>query len=337
MLVKAGSFRFRYILFLVLVFLVPFLVPSLCIGADIEGSRDSPLLKRYEGSFIVQYSFKEYDSTVIPLGKTVYEGDRYKFSVSDTVEGKVTRILYIVPEGRSALEVFRNYEGELESNGYEILFSASKEELGPYDSFAETLYGRDRHYPLPGDERTKNQQFLSARLVRPEGNVFVTLYALENHFWGNETKMEKGRTYVRVDVTETKPMETRMVVVTSDEMAKGIEETGRIALYGIFFDTDKTDIKPDSVPALEEIAKLMKASPNLRVLVVGHTDSTGDREYNMGLSRRRAESVVKYLQEKFQIPASRMIPAGVGMLAPVASNRTEEGRAKNRRVELVEF
>ncbi len=330
---KGKSFSSRYILSLVLVFLLP----SLCLGADVENSRDPSLLKRYEGSFIVQYSMNEYDSAVVPLGKTVYEGDRYKFSAEDKVEGRVTRILYIVPEGRSALEVLRNYEAELKGNGYEILFSASKEELGPYDSFAETLYGRDRHYPLPGDERTKNQQFLSARLARPEGDVYVTLYALENHFWGNETKMEKGRTYVRVDLVETRPMETRMVTVTSEEMAKGIEETGRIALYGIFFDTDKTDIKPESVPALEEIAKLLKASPDLRVLVVGHTDSTGDREYNMGLSRRRAESVVKYLQEKFQIQASRMIPAGVGMLAPVASNRTEEGRAKNRRVELVEF
>ncbi|MDT8284726.1 MAG: DUF4892 domain-containing protein [Thermovirgaceae bacterium] len=332
-MMKGRSFRSLYFLAIALVFLVP----SLCLGADIDGSKDSPLLRRYEGSFIVQYSMKEYDSAVIPLGKTVYEGDRYKFSSSDTVEGKVTRILYIVPEGRSSLEVFRNYEGELKEKGYEILFSASKEDLGPYDSFAETLYGRDRHYPIPGDERTKNQQFLSARLDRPEGNVFVTLCALENHFWGSETKMEKGRTYVRVDITETKPMETKMVVVTSEEMAKGIEETGRIALYGIFFDTDKTDIKPESVPALEEISKLLKASPDLKVLVVGHTDSTGDREYNMGLSRRRAESVVKYLQEKYQIPASRMIPAGAGMLAPVASNRTDEGRAKNRRVELVEF
>ncbi len=128
-----------------------------------------------------------------------------------------------------------------------------------------------------------------------------------------------------------------MVAVTSEEMAKGIEESGRIALYGIFFDTDKTDIKPESVPTLEEIAKLMKALPELRVLVVGHTDNTGDREYNMGLSSRRAESVVKFLQDKFQIPATRMIPAGLGMLAPVASNRTEGGRANNRRVELLEF
>lgn len=320
-----------------LVFLMSFFPVSPASGADIKGGKDSPLLRRYEGSFIVQYSAKEYDVTVIPLGKTEYRGDRYVFTASEKAEGRTARLLYVAPAGRSALEVFRNYEGELKEKGYEILFSGSKDELGPYDSFAETLYGRDRQYPIPGDERTKNQQFLSARLVRTEGNVYVTVCAFENNFWGSETKMEKGRTYCRVDMVETKPMETKMVTVTSEEMARGLESSGKIALYGIYFDTDKADVKPESKAALEEMAKLLKTFPDLRVLVVGHTDSTGDREYNMVLSRRWAEAVVKSLRESYGIAASRLVPAGVGMLAPVASNRTEEGRAKNRRVELVEM
>ena len=329
--------RLRFSFPVVFALLLSVLCTGAAFGADIKGSGDSPLFKRYEGSFIVQYAAGEYDSTVIPLGPTVYEGGRYRFTASEKAEGKTVRILYIAPAGRSALEVFRNYEGELKEKGYEILFSGSKDELGPYDSFAETLYGRDRQYPIPGDERTKNQQFLSARLVRTEGNVYVTVCAFENNFWGSETKMEKGRTYCRVDMVETKPMETKMVTVTSEEMARGLESSGKIALYGIYFDTDKADVKPESKAALEEMAKLLKTFPDLRVLVVGHTDSTGDREYNMGLSRRRAEAVVKSLRESYGIAASRLVPAGVGMLAPVASNRTEEGRAKNRRVELVEM
>ncbi len=304
-------------------------------GADLKGSKDSPLLRRYEGSFIVQYSAGEFDSTVIPLGKTEYRGDRYVFTASEKAEGKTARILYVAPAGRSALEVFRNYEGELKEKGCDILFSGAKDELGPYDSFAETLYGRDRHYPIPGDERTKSAVPLR-RLVRRRNRQWPVC-VFENNFWGSETKMEKGRTYCRVDIVETKPLETKMVVVTSEEMARGLESSGKIALYGIFFDTDKADIKPESKPALEEMAKLLKNFPDLRVLIVGHTDSTGDREYNMGLSRRRAEAVVKSLREHYGIAASRLVPAGVGMLAPVASNRTEEGRAKNRRVELVEM
>lgn len=306
-------------------------------AADVKGSRDSPLLPRYHGAEIVQYSVREFDSAILPLGPAEYKGDGYRFTESRTAEGKVTRILYLIPAGRSSVEVFRNYESVLAEKGYLPLFSCSKEACGPYDSFAETLYGRDRHYPLPGDEDTKNQQFLAARLPGPPGDVFVTVYVMENHFWGNETSMEKGRTYCRVDVVETKPMESRMEVVKADEMARGIESSGKIALYGIFFETDRAEIREESKPALEEIARLLKAAPKLRLLVVGHTDSTGEREYNMSLSRRRAESVVKYLTSKFGILPSRLVPAGVGMLAPVASNRTEEGRAKNRRVELVEL
>lgn len=307
------------------------------LAADIEGSKDSPLLRRFDGSYIVQYSSFEFDETVVPLGKTVYKDNEYYFTDLLKAEGRTARIMYIAPPGTSSLEVFRNYEAELKEKGYEILFFGTENELGPHDSFAEKLYGRDRHYPIPGQQSTKKQRFLSARLTRPEGDIYATVCAFENHFWGSETRMEKGRTYCRVDVVETKPLQTKMVVVTAEEIAQQLETSGRIALYGIFFDTDKTDIKPESKPALDEMAKLLKASPELRVLIVGHTDSTGDRAYNMGLSKRRAESVVKYLREQYGIEASRLIPAGVGMLAPVATNRTEEGRAKNRRVELVEM
>ncbi len=94
-----------------LVFLMSFFPVSPASGADIKGGKDSPLLRRYEGSFIVQYSAKEYDVTVIPLGKTEYRGDRYVFTASEKAEGRTARLLYVAPAGRSALEVFRNYEG----------------------------------------------------------------------------------------------------------------------------------------------------------------------------------------------------------------------------------
>lgn len=307
-------------------------------AADIKGSSDSPLLRRFEGSVIVQHSAQEFDETVVPLAETARKDDEYVFTDYQRVEGRTSRIMYVTPPGTSSLEVFRNYEEELKEKGYTILFKGAEEELGPHDSFAELLYGRDRQYPVPGQEKTKRQRFLSARLNRAEGDVYVTVCAFENHFWSTaETKMEKGRTYCRVDVIETKPMQAKMVVVKAEEIARELETSGRIALYGIYFDTDKTEIKPESKPALEEMAKMLKSSPELRVLIVGHTDSTGDMTYNMGLSKRRAESVVKYLKDHYNIAGARLIPAGVGMLAPVATNRTEEGRAKNRRVEMVEI
>jgi len=126
-----------------------------------------------------------------------------------------------------------------------------------------------------------------------------------------------------------------MVTVDAAAMAKDIAATGRVALYGIYFDTDKADIKPESEPTLEEIATLLKQDPKLKLYVVGHTDNVGGYDYNTKLSQRRAASVVNTLTTKHGIQAVRLTAAGVGLLAPVAPNDTEEGRAKNRRVELV--
>jgi OOP family OmpA-OmpF porin len=119
-------------------------------------------------------------------------------------------------------------------------------------------------------------------------------------------------------------------------MSKGLGEKGHIALYGIYFDTDKAVIKPESAPTLNEMAKLLNGAPKLSVFIVGHTDSQGSFEHNMTLSRQRAEAVASALVSHYKIARGRLRTAGLGMLAPVDSNKTEEGRALNRRVELVE-
>jgi outer membrane protein OmpA-like peptidoglycan-associated protein len=130
-------------------------------------------------------------------------------------------------------------------------------------------------------------------------------------------------------------MTQNMVTVSADEMATAISTSGRIALYGILFDTNKAEIKPESRPALEEIAKLLQKETAMKLHVVGHTDNVGGYDSNLGLSKRRAEAVVSALSKEFGIAADRLTANGVAYLAPVAVNTTEEGRAKNRRVELV--
>jgi OOP family OmpA-OmpF porin len=123
---------------------------------------------------------------------------------------------------------------------------------------------------------------------------------------------------------------------TAEVMANDISATGHFAVYGIHFDTDKAEIKPESEPALAEMAKLLKSNSSLSVFIVGHTDNIGTFEHNMKLSMDRATSVVSALVAKHGIAAARLKPAGDGPTAPVASNKTEDGKAKNRRVELVE-
>lgn len=125
------------------------------------------------------------------------------------------------------------------------------------------------------------------------------------------------------------------VVATAEVMNKDILASGHVSIYGIYFDTAKSDIKPESGAALAEIAKLLQINPALKVYVVGHTDNVGSFESNMKLSRDRAESVTRELTGKYHIAVDRLKPHGVSSLAPVGSNDTEDGKQKNRRVELV--
>ncbi|MBI5018303.1 MAG: OmpA family protein [Deltaproteobacteria bacterium] len=125
------------------------------------------------------------------------------------------------------------------------------------------------------------------------------------------------------------------VAANADSLAGSLRETGKAAVYGIYFDTDKAKIEPASEPALSEIAKLLKAQSGLKLYVVGHTDNAGSFDHNVKLSAERAAAVTQALVRSHGIAASRLKPFGVGPTAPVASNGTEEGRAKNRRVELV--
>jgi len=126
------------------------------------------------------------------------------------------------------------------------------------------------------------------------------------------------------------------VVADAKFMAEGIRATGHVAIYGIYFDFNKSDVKPESDPALQEINKLLSGNPALKVFVVGHTDNVGGVDYNMKLSQARADAVVAVLTTKYKINPQRLKAYGVGQLTPVAPNNTEEGRGKNRRVELVE-
>ena len=115
----------------------------------------------------------------------------------------------------------------------------------------------------------------------------------------------------------------------------GIEETGRIAIYGINFDFDRADIRPDSEPTLDEIAAVLKQNPKLKIYIVGHADIIGDFNYNVRLSKTRAQAVVDALVSRYGIARNRLTAFGLGQMSPIATNDNDEGRLRNRRVELV--
>jgi len=161
----------------------------------------------------------------------------------------------------------------------------------------------------------------SMKLVKGNSEIWVLVHIGDS-----------GNNY-QVTVVEKGGME-QAVVANADAWKSDINTTGHAAVYGVYFDTGKAVVRPESEPALQEIVKLLTANPKLTLLVVGHTDSTGEIPQNMTLSEARAKAVVAALTAK-GVAASRLSAYGCGPLAPVASNDAEEGRAKNRRVELV--
>jgi len=303
---------------------------------DVRGSKDHPLISRFPGSIIKRYDVKQFDEYILSLGKVERGRDKedlkwvYNLTKSEQLEGKITRITYKAPKDRSTLEIYRNYELALKKAGIEILFTSAGKEIGDSSHWVRYVYGSLN--PLRGGwevliaEEDRYQRYLSAKLSSPEADVYVSLY------------VSGGWHYpvVQLDIIEVKPMETGLVTVNADALAENIARTGHVAVYGIYFDTGKADIKPESEPILKEIAKLLQQNPKLKLYVVGHTDNVGDLTYNMELSQARADAVVKVLVSKYGADVNRLKAYGVGPLAPVTSNKAEEGRAKNRRVELVE-
>jgi len=128
---------------------------------------------------------------------------------------------------------------------------------------------------------------------------------------------------------------TQELVANADAFADGLKTTGHITVEGIYFDTGKAELKPESTAALTEVAKLLKGNASLKLYVVGHTDNAGALEGNMTLSQNRAQSVVQALVKSHGIEVARLKAYGSGPYSPVASNDAEDGRAKNRRVEIV--
>lgn len=166
------------------------------------------------------------------------------------------------------------------------------------------------------------------------GTQYVTLKVTKNDVEVWALVEGAGNGMYKLKIIEKQVM-IQNVSANAESLAGSIREIGKAAVYGIYFDTGKADIKPASEPAIAEIVKLLKANPGLKLYVVGHTDNVGAFDYNIKLSQARAAAVVGALVSKNGIAASRLTPFGSGPTAPVASNGTEEGRAKNRRVELV--
>lgn len=230
----------------------------------------------------------------------IMEFDRYEFQVGP---GKMEKV-----EGLHTFVVYYANEGIKQPSGLQITRN--------YVNAAKAIGGREVHAFEDG-----GTEYSIIRVIKEDKEIWAEVSGANNGMYN-------------VHLVEKQLMK-QDVVANAEALSGSIKETGRVAVYGIYFDTGKAELKPESEPALAEIVKMLKADANLKIYVVGHTDNAGQFAYNVKLSQDRAASVVNVLVVKNGIAAARLTPFGAGPTSPVASNKTDDGKAKNRRVELV--
>jgi outer membrane protein OmpA-like peptidoglycan-associated protein len=228
------------------------------------------------------------------------EFDRYEFKTGTNTTEKV--------EGRQTVVAYSANEGITHPSGLQVIRN--------YVNAAKSVGGNSVYEYEDG-----GTQYATIRIIKEDKEIWAEVSGANNGMY-NVQMVEKQ--LMKQDVT-----------ANADALSGSIKETGRVAVYGIYFDTNMADLKPASDPALVEIVKMLKADANVKLYVVGHTDNVGQFAHNVKLSQDRAASVVNALVSKHGIAAVRLTPFGAGPAAPVAANKTDAGKAKNRRVELV--
>lgn len=296
--------------------------------------KDHPALSRYDGSEIIAYQQQDYAPYVLGIAnQKKYDekirGQDWYFAKYVDLEGKLTRIQYKVSKSEGLFKVFKNYENALNSAGYEILFSTSEKESS-WPFWNEIVYHNEWGInALRGEGFEKpfgryGFRYLTAKGVYKGNNIYFALFI----------NISGDKILITQDVIEVNPMETGLV--TAKKIEDNIALNGYVSIYGIHFDTGKWTIKEESKASLREIATFLNNHKEKKYYIVGHTDNVGDFSSNMTLSEKRANKIMNTLITEYGVKKEQLKAYGVASLAPVTSNSTDEGRAKNRRVVIAE-
>ena len=257
-------------------------------SADVKGGTDHPVISRFTGSLLAGYGQQDWATTVLPGANGMSKTERNKFADPLQVEGKITRLFYVSPEGKTPLEVFRNQQQALTAAGFKPRFLCeAKDCLAP------------AYFAITGDERSKSMDWAKGYLVGVRGGgswvgahwgIPMSITWEEGHvlagtltrdgstlqvlvFTSQAANEYTNRAASYIEIVEPKAMPTGHVTVDAKAIASGLQAEGRIALYGILFDTGKTELKPDSNAQLDQMVAVLKAQPAAKVFIVGHTDN----------------------------------------------------------------
>jgi outer membrane protein OmpA-like peptidoglycan-associated protein len=284
-----------------------------------EKAKDHSLLPRYPGAIASNQTKADTETFRFPfainsLGKTPL-----------SVTGDLARHYYVI-NNVSTLKVYENYKQALMKAGFTFISQCELDECGDYTEV--TALGDQLALGGSIYKYTRKPYYILAKKSIDEANKANTYVALIIAGFDDTV-------HVHQVILEEKAVVTGLVTVNADMLKQQIDENGKALIYGIYFDTGKATIKPESKPTLDAIAELLKRNPDLLLYVVGHTDDTGSVALNLTLSQQRAKSVRDALITDYQIVAARLQAEGVGPYAPASNNTSDSGKQKNRRVELV--
>ena len=293
------------------------LAPAMAAGSRPDNDPGRLPVKAFPGARIVNRSSHGLEDYWIALGKLLGDGQADR---NETVQGKLTHVAFANAEGRSVTEVFTYYQQQLSKAGFEVVYACKGLECGEG--------GRKTN----GDwwALSENRRYVAARLPRARGDLWVTVHV--------HARKPNAPVEHEVDVVEARaPSEP---VRPRDEadvatLQKELKANGRVVLHSLEFAEGRPALLPESEGVVQAIAELLARDPSLKLHIVVHTDDAAAAGASLELTRKRASVLVNLLKQKHRVPSARIQPAGLGMLAPVASNGTEEGRSLNRRVELV--
>ncbi len=311
----------------------------------IDGAVPHPAVPLPPGGYITGDQFTDFAVLELPAAPEVRDEEPEIL----TVEGAHTRMEYTIDGAETAiLRLYRTYLQHFQNQGFEIIVHGMDDDLS-YRSPSHMLTGAGLAFQ-PG--RGSEIAYILARNAEETQVVALTIYSRQRNrrltvnvvdiedmalldLLPVETAPEPEPEPEPEPVAEA-PGAEPPAVQDATELESGLLADGRVVVNAILFEFDRAEILPESADALATVAGLMQERPELGLLVVGHTDGVGSFDYNLRLSLDRASAVVAWLRDRHGIASDRLRPAGAGPMSPITTNRTEAGRALNRRVELVE-
>lgn len=298
---------------------LPVIVALTATPAAAQTPGDELFNARFPGAEVVAETSESYTEATFYTGpmKSAFETE-----ARELLEGRFRQVHSSVPVGSSTLEVYRAYQREIEAAGFAPLFTCAKEpECGgrfPYLFATERevrfAFGADFRFGLFELTQGEARELVHLLVQRPKADAPVSIV---------------------LEVMQTEAEAQVLEMLTASEIGAAIDSTGTAAIYGLEFESGSAALLPASEPVLREMAAFLNARPEAEILLVGHTDNVGALDFNIGLSEARSATVREALVGQFGVSGGRLTAHGVGFLAPKASNTSADGRARNRRVEMI--